>query len=470
MALRSVKAVGRLGIIQNDMSDPDDEPDILYCDTGTVTLTSLAPETRYLGDTPMASLLGQAVITGIVGPQGYITWNGLPYVKIPDLSSEELNPNIPVGATHEVAFVNCRVGGTGEGSRPVNFTTRKIRLARDTVDPVTGECSLIKQMPVPDLGGVPIVQGPAGAGITSLAVIGDTLVATLEGGAELSTDLPAAMLDSDEFMADRIGTPESAAREALDDAGYITADPDSGKLPDVVEQRLPILCLQSGGTYARPDAPVVLFIGTVNPEAFMEDNDIWVNSDPALTLNEIGTAAANPTTALAQSIRAGVGAAQSILVPARQIGVAGSSTATQTINESTAQSQVPVWVLPAGAFSVASGAVVVPAGWNTARISVIWTHNTATVADTIRVRWRTNANMLNVGDLISAGTTVQGDTNAPVPAVADRLAATTSTTNNSIPVAPGGLLRFSVARLGDNAADTFTDPVHLVAVKIERLS
>jgi len=228
MALRSVKAVGRLGIIQNDMSDPDDEPDILYCDTGQVQLESLASETRYLGDDPMASLLGQSVITGNVDSQGFITWNGLRYVKIPDLSSEELNPHIPVGATHEIKFVNCRVGGTGPESRPVNFTSRKIRIAQDTVDEATGVCNLIKQMPVPDLGGVPIVQGPPGRGIAQLAVEGNTLLATLndEAGTVLSADLPAAMVDSDEFVGDRIGTDGTAAEAAVSErvaAGLVSA-------------------------------------------------------------------------------------------------------------------------------------------------------------------------------------------------------------------------------------------------------
>lgn len=225
MALRSVKVVGRLGIIQNDMSDADDEPDVVYCDTGTVTLTSLAPETRYLGDTPMASLLGQAVITGIVGPQGYITWNGLPYVKIPDLSSEELNPNIPVGATHEVAFVNCRVGGTGEGSRPVNFTTRKIRLAQDTVDEATGECNLVKQMPVPSLGGVPIVQGPPGEGIAELVQPSPGKMALMLTSGETTNeiDLPVGPGGTDTGVATYIATPGTSTRSAINSLGFARA-------------------------------------------------------------------------------------------------------------------------------------------------------------------------------------------------------------------------------------------------------
>lgn len=210
MALPSIKAGGRLGITVADGVDADDEPEITWCDEGEVWLTPTLTYTQTLGETGSPAL-GNSVIKLVVDPEGWLTHNGLRYAKVFDLTSEQFNPHVAANkATHNVTFKAVKCNGV-----EVRFPDGPARLAADTVDPVTGEVNILKQMPIPTAGGVPIVVGPAGPGITSLAVVGDTLVATMQGGAELSTVLPSAMVDSDAFVADRIDADASLTKVAL---------------------------------------------------------------------------------------------------------------------------------------------------------------------------------------------------------------------------------------------------------------
>lgn len=157
MPIPSIKVVGRLGVTVIDGVDLDDEPDIGYCDEGKVVLTPIITHAQFAGDVPMASLLGQDQIEGTIDSEGYITWAGRRYIKVFDLTSEQLNPHVSSGkATHHVEFKSVKRNGV-----LVTFPGKQaVRIAGDTA--VNGECNLVTLMPVPVGGGTAVVMGPPG--------------------------------------------------------------------------------------------------------------------------------------------------------------------------------------------------------------------------------------------------------------------------------------------------------------------
>lgn len=155
---RTIKAVGRLGITVADGVDADDEPEITYCDEGEVWLTPTTTIAQGRDSAGVKPLLGNSVTKLLVDSEGYLTYRGLRHVKVFDLTDPAFNPHVaPNKATHTVQFKGVKCNGV-----EVRFTDGPARLAADTVDPVTGECNIIEQMPVPVGAGVAIVVGPPG--------------------------------------------------------------------------------------------------------------------------------------------------------------------------------------------------------------------------------------------------------------------------------------------------------------------
>lgn len=195
-----VKSIGRFGVVVGDGADEDDDPDILWCDSGTVTLAPLQTYTNVPGSaTPWIG--GQANIDCPIDTDGYMTFNGREYVQVVDLTSSKVFPSIPAGkATHNVKFSNVSAQGM-----TVTFPSFNVRLAADSVDD-SGVIQLAKVAPAPAPGGTPIVQGPTGRGITEIAVVGDALVVTLTDDSTQSTTLPTALVDSVSFVANQVAT------------------------------------------------------------------------------------------------------------------------------------------------------------------------------------------------------------------------------------------------------------------------
>lgn len=225
MALVSVKVTGRFGITVIDGSDPGDDPDVIYADEGQVRLVPLITYTKYATDSPAPSMLGQSVIDGTIDDQGYLSWNGQRFVKVVDLTQEALNPHISEGkATHRVEFRNIKVGGTA-----VNFETQTIRIATDTVDPVTGVCDLVLLAPVPTGQGTPIVVGPRGTGLTGEVVQPTPTTMALEltdGSLTSPIDLPAGPGGSDEGVAGYLADDDSDTTAAtVERVASAVADP-----------------------------------------------------------------------------------------------------------------------------------------------------------------------------------------------------------------------------------------------------
>lgn len=228
--------VGRLGLTVGDGSDPDTDPDVVWCSEGTVRFIPVNTYTKVPGGTPVPFSAGNAAIDVPVDSNGFLSWGGARYVPMLDLTTDAVNPPVAAGkATHQVQFRNIKAD-PGDGNKvPVSFPSTTIRIAGDNTAALSDvqaaayglesgavAVDITKALPVPAAGGTPITVGPAGVGIVALAVDGSTLKATMTNGDELTTDLPAPMLDDQALVrstvTDDIADPDSDIRTALNGA------------------------------------------------------------------------------------------------------------------------------------------------------------------------------------------------------------------------------------------------------------
>lgn len=243
--------IGRLGITAADGVDPDEDPDTIWCDEGVVRFTPVNTYVKAAAGSasPIMWDAGQAVIDVPVGQDGYLTYSGVKRVRFLDLTDPgSVNPVVPEGkATHRVEFRSVKASGVDVG-----FPATTVRIAADTARALTEAeaaavglptgtmaCVLAELTPVPTAGGTPIIRGERGVGIADLAVEGVALIATLDDGSEVSTDLPAPLVDSDAAVAALVEGPDTATASALNaaTAAQIAADAASpnGTIPATIK-------------------------------------------------------------------------------------------------------------------------------------------------------------------------------------------------------------------------------------------
>lgn len=146
-----VKVVGRFALTVGDSVDGGDNPDITWCDSGTIILEPLITYTKVVGADPSPFTAGHSIITCELDAEGYLTYNGARYVWLVDLTSDKINPKIAdAQATHRVIFQNVAAG-----ELVVNFPTMLVRLE-------PGENDLTVVAPVASTATESIIQGPAG--------------------------------------------------------------------------------------------------------------------------------------------------------------------------------------------------------------------------------------------------------------------------------------------------------------------
>lgn len=165
MALDYVSIKGRLGVKVADSADEGDAPDLVYCDEGRIQFTPTLEQTVAAGEDPPV-VLGMHPVTVIIDGQGYLSHQGVRYVKLPDLHSEKINPRIDTGkATWTVTFLDVKANG-----EKVTFTGGRI-------DPLPGDNDLVELLPVqPASGGtIAITRGPAGVGVPEGGTAGQVL-------------------------------------------------------------------------------------------------------------------------------------------------------------------------------------------------------------------------------------------------------------------------------------------------------
>lgn len=236
-----VKVIGRFGIVVGDGSDPDEYPDTIWCDQGTVQITPLIPVTRVPDGDPVPWTGGQHTISAGVDDDGHLTWLERDYLWVVDLTSEKVFPRVPAdAATHRLDFKTMKANNI-----TVEFPTVFVRLAADVVDPETGAIDLTDAMPIAtSTTPVGVFRGPTGVGIEDVTVVGDNLEVELDNGETKSTPLPVTMLDNAEFMGEQIdadGTPANLAVIAQTllavEATALTRDSNLADLPSAPAAR-----------------------------------------------------------------------------------------------------------------------------------------------------------------------------------------------------------------------------------------
>lgn len=224
---------GRFALTVGDTDDAGDNPDIDYCNAGTVEFTPLVTFTKVAGGTPAPFEAGNSVIvaqisgdnyvdptgSGCDGP-GYLTRNDKPFVVLVDLTSDKVNPRIEDGkATHSVAFKNVKANGTN-----VTFPTRTVRVS--TLGPDgDGVNDLVQLLPIVTGSSTPITVGQRGVGVEA-AEVSDAgeLLLTLDDSTELNAGpLPgtAEAYEAAEVASTAATTATDKAAEA--DASATTA-------------------------------------------------------------------------------------------------------------------------------------------------------------------------------------------------------------------------------------------------------
>ncbi len=239
-----VKVTGRFGITIGDGPDPDETPDTIWCDQGTIRIIPLNTYTKVAGGTPDPWTAGHSVIAATIDENGYVTWRDLPHVWVVDLTSDKVNPRIDAGkATHRIEFENLKAGGTA-----VTFQNGPVRLAADVVGD-DGAVDLTLALPVPVAGGTPITVGARGVGIDSVTVEGGELLVELTNGTvENAGPLPVGPGGSDTGVASYLTAPASASRAAaaaviVEETG--AARQSEARVPDGVALRRVRLALDA---------------------------------------------------------------------------------------------------------------------------------------------------------------------------------------------------------------------------------
>lgn len=215
------RVIGRFGLVVGDTgSDPDDNPDTVWCTEGRVLLTPLITFTKVSGGSPVPWTGGQAVIECAIDSEGYLTYAPpgggtiTRYVDVVDLTSDKVNPKIADGkATHKVQFAGVKAGDTA-----VAFPPYDVRLvaAGDGVSP-GGVNDLTVVAPVVPGAASPIYRGETGVGVSGAAIVdGTNLQLTLTDGTPVDAgELPVGPGGSDAGVAGYISSPGTETASAL---------------------------------------------------------------------------------------------------------------------------------------------------------------------------------------------------------------------------------------------------------------
>lgn len=150
------KVTGRLGATFGDGDDTGDNPDIVWCDEGTVRITPLITYTKVAGAVVPWSA-GMGVINATINSEGYLTYRGKPFVMVVDLTSDKVNPKIGANkATHRLEFMGVKAGGVA-----IQFPGSTVRFTMAGTDGL-GRNDITDLMEVLPGAAEPIYRGPAG--------------------------------------------------------------------------------------------------------------------------------------------------------------------------------------------------------------------------------------------------------------------------------------------------------------------
>lgn len=231
--------------------------------------------------------------------------------------------------------------------------------------------------------------------------------------------------------------------------------------------------VESGGTYPpRPAAtPLAIFVGDTNPEAFMEDSDIWVPlaGDAALLDEPSAVALVNNATSDLHAAILAVTSPTELWIPARAFADAGGAVAPSDVTMGAGSgTNTRVLQMPLAGTCTVSTNFLVPAGWTGYEVQVLWMVSTTGGAGT-GVRWTAVYKEFAVGAVTTGSTTVSSVT-ATVPTDPQYVLNATSLGAPVTGVTPLSKHRLNVSHLGDDAADTYASGsgVGLVGIRLVR--
>lgn len=166
------KVTGRFAIMVGDTpDDPDENPDLVYLDSGQVIFTPNTSVVHTLDNPPL--IFTPAPVTATINGTGQLSINGMTDVYLLDLGSAKVNPSTgrDKGAW-TVSFKNLKAG------------TANVTLPQFSFNPVAGqENDLGAAQPLPAAGGAAIVrgpEGPAGPGVPDTSTAQDGWVVTYD--------------------------------------------------------------------------------------------------------------------------------------------------------------------------------------------------------------------------------------------------------------------------------------------------
>lgn len=220
------KVVGRFGLTVADTADAGDNPDIIYCNSGTIRITPLITFAVATGATGGPLMLGGASYAATIDVDGYLIWNGLPYINVVDITSPKVNPRIPDdAATHRIEFIDVMADGTR-----VPFPAREVRLTQAGWEG-SGVNDLARVMPVTLPGApVPIIRGPQGTGVVGASTDGGALVLTLSDGTEIDAgELPVGPGGTDAGVASYVANTGSDTYAKVADTVATVAGSNLGR-------------------------------------------------------------------------------------------------------------------------------------------------------------------------------------------------------------------------------------------------
>jgi hypothetical protein len=198
------KFTGRLALTIGDGEDGGDNPDTIWCDTGIVKIRPLTSSVKVASAAAGPFTAGQATIEATVDSNGYITFQGKPYVWVVDLTSPKVNPVIgPNKATHQITFLGVSAQGV-----PVLFESVYVRITKDGPNG-DGINDITVLAPVAVAGAQPIFRGERGVSVAGATIDGGQLVLELSDGSTVAADgeLPIAPGGSNAGVASYVTTP-----------------------------------------------------------------------------------------------------------------------------------------------------------------------------------------------------------------------------------------------------------------------
>ena len=220
----------------------------------------------------------------------------------------------------------------------------------------------------------------------------------------------------------------------------------------------------NGTSYpARISGTTNIFIGDTNPGGSMDAaQDLWANPN-LTTLDTVATAATTQGSALNQGIKEVLGST-SVFIGSTELAKFDSDVTFSLLDTT----YVPVLSLPPSYNRSLRAVITIPAGWNTMRFDVFWTHSSSSHTNTIR--WNASVTVLDLTEQIPTSSTSSTSYTAAVNGVDPaKLWSTTLPTTLSVNPA-GGLVSVAISRVGASSEDTFSNPISVLGIRLRKAS